>query len=179
MVLNQSPSVIYGEFNIVKVLTLWFRSSPMPRNTAVNGPLRRQRLKLARSQKCTIALGFLILVLGLGNLVRAAMAVRYSAVLPNLPIGVSWTYLAAMGGFWGMLFVACAVGLVRFHPRGRRGTLVAVTLYEAHVWGNHLLFDANDYAHQIWPRDLALTLLLLILVWGLLNWPDIRREFRR
>jgi hypothetical protein len=151
----------------------------MPRNSVVNDPLRRQRLKLSRSQKCAIALGLLILVLGLSNLVRATMAVRYSAVLPDFPMTVSWTYLAAMGGFWGMLFVACAVGLVRFRPWGRWSTLAATSLYEAHVWCNYLLFDANDYARQTWPRDLALTLLLLILVWGLLNWPDIRREFKQ
>jgi len=67
---------------------------------------------------------------------------------------------------------------VRFRRWGRRGALAAVTLYEIHVWVNHLLFDANDYARQTRPRDLVLTLLLLILVWGLLNWPSVQRVFR-
>jgi len=138
-----------------------------------------KRSSLTRSQKCVIVLTLLILALGLANLGRAAMAVRYAALLPDLPMTVSWTYLAAMGGFWCMAFVVCAVGLMRFWPWSRWGTLAAATLYEIHVWANHLLFDANDYAHQTWPRDLALTLLLLVIVWGLLSWPNIRKVFKR
>ena len=49
--------------------------------------------------------------------------------------------------------------------------------YDAH-WLNHFLFDANDYARQVWPRDAALTLLMLISIWGPLNWPSIRKVFR-
>jgi len=125
------------------------------------------------------ALSLLLLALGLGSLVRAGMALRYAALLLDLPMTVSWTCLAAMGGFWGLVFVACAVGLMRFRRWGRWGTLAAVTLYEIHVWVNHLMFDANDYAHQTRPRDLVLTLLLLALVWGLLHWPSIRKVFKR
>jgi len=126
-----------------------------------------------------VALALLMLALGLGNLGRAGVALRYAILLPTLPMTVTWPYLVAMGGFWGAIFVACAAGLVRFRPWGRRGTLAAVTLYEAHTWANHLLFDTSDYARQTRPRDLLLTLLLLALVWGLLNWPSIRREFKR
>ncbi|MEA3338978.1 MAG: hypothetical protein U9R15_03335, partial [Chloroflexota bacterium] len=86
-------------------------------------------------------------------------------------------YLAAMGGFWSITFVACAVGLIRFRRCGRWGSLATVSVYEIHVWANHLLFDANDCARQTWPRDLALTLFLLALVWGLLNWPSIQKVF--
>ena len=106
------------------------------------------------------------------------MALYYDGQLPGLPLTVSLTYLAAMGIFWGLAFVACAWGLVRFRRWGRWGALAAVTLYEVHVWINHLLFDANDYARQTQPRDLALTLLLLALVWGLLNWPSVQSVFR-
>ena len=120
-----------------------------------------------------------MLALGLANMTRAALALRYDALLPDLPLTVPLTYLAAMGGFWGLAFVACAVGLARFRLWGRWGTLAAVTLYEVHVWINHLLFDANDYARQTRPRDLVLTLLLLAVVWGLLNWPSIRKVFKR
>ena len=120
-----------------------------------------------------------MLVLGLGNLGRAGVALRYAALLPDLPMTVTWTYLAAMGGFWGVILTACAVGLLRFRPWGRWSTLAATTLYEAHVWANHLLFDASDYTRQTWPWNLALTFFLLALIWGLLNWPSIRKEFKR
>jgi len=138
-----------------------------------------RRRQPTRPQKRVITLSFLVLILGLANLGRAGMALRYAALLPDLPMTASWAYLAAMGGFWGVVFVACVVGLVRFCPWSRWGTLAATTLYEAHVWANHLLLDASDYARQTQLRDLVLTLLLLALVWGLLNWPSIRKEFKR
>ena len=122
-------------------------------------------------------LSLLLLALGLGNLVRLGGALYFAVRLPDLPMSVSWVYLAAMGGFWGVVFTACAVGLARFRPWGRLGTLAGVTLYQAHVWLNHLLFDANDYALLIRPRDLALTALLLATVWGVLNLPHVRRVF--
>jgi hypothetical protein len=131
------------------------------------------------AQKWVIALGLLTLALGLANLGRAAKALRYASLLPGLSMTVPWAYLVAMGSFWGLSFAACTVGLVGFRPWGRWGTLAAVTLYEGHVWANHLLFDASDYAAQVRLRDLLLTLLLLALVWGLLNWPSIRKEFER
>ena len=135
--------------------------------------------RLSYTQKGIIAFGLLTLALGLANLGRAAIALRSATLLPDLPMTVPWTYLVAMGGFWGLSFAACTVGLVGFRRWGRWGTLVAVTLYEGHVWVNHLLFDASEYAVQIRPRDFFLTLLLLALVWGLLNLPSIRKEFER
>ena len=139
----------------------------------------RSRTKFTPAQRWVIILGLLVLGVGLANLARTVLALRYNALLPDLPMTVPLAYLAVMGGFWGLIFVVCATGLVRFHPWGRWGTLAAVTLYQVHAWINHLLFDASDYARQTWSRDLALTLLLLIPTWALLNWPSIRKEFRR
>jgi len=137
----------------------------------------KHKKRFTVAQKWVIALSLLLLALGLANLGRAGMALHYDGRLPDLPLTAPLIYLAAMGGFWGIAFVACAGGLIRFRRWGRWGALAAVTLYEIHVWINHLLFDANDYAHQTRPRDLALTLLLLILVWGLLNWPSVQSVF--
>ena len=141
--------------------------------------MTKSRKRLTPSQKWVTTLSLLMLVLGLGNLGRAGVALRYAALLPDLPMTVTWTYLAAMGGFWGVILTACAVGLLRFRPWGRWSTLAATTLYEAHVWANHLLFDASDYTRQTRPWNLALTFFLLALIWGLLNWPSIRKEFKR
>ena len=138
-----------------------------------------KRHALTRPQKWVTILSLLMLVLGLGNLGRAGVALRYAALLPDLPMTVTWTYLAVMGGFWGVILTACAVGLVRFRPWGRWSTLAGTTLYEAHVWANHLLFDASDYTRQTRPWNLALTFFLLALIWGLLNWPSIQKEFKR
>jgi hypothetical protein len=146
-------------------------------NDVVKGVFRRLRKKLTPAQQWVIVLSLLVLVLGLTDLARAALALRYNSRLPNLPLTAPLTYLAATAGFWGLVFVVCAVGLARFRRWGRWGMLAAVVLYEVHVWINRLLFDASDYAFQTRPRDLALTLLLLTLVWVPLNLPSIRRIF--
>jgi len=132
-----------------------------------------------RLRRWVLVLGFLILALGLANLGRAGVAIYYEARLPDLPMTVSWAYLAAIGGFWGVVFIVCAVGLMRFRPWGRWMTLIMVSLYEAHVWMNRLLFDASDYAFQTRPWDFMLTLLLLALIWGALSPRSIRRVFSR
>jgi len=106
------------------------------------------------------------------------MALWYAVRLPDLPMTIPWGYAAATGALWGGVLTGCAVGLGCLRPWGRWATLAATTLYQAHVWVNHLLFDASDYAYQTRPRDLLLSALFLALVWGVLNWPSVRRTFR-
>ena len=138
---------------------------------------RRERTALTRPQKWVIVLALLVLALGLANLIRGGVALRYAFLLPDLPTTVPMEYLAAMGAFWGAVLTVCAVGLFRFRPWGRWGVLAAVTLYEVHVWVNHLLFDASDYARQTRSWELLLTLLLLATVWGALSLHSVRRIF--
>lgn len=133
--------------------------------------------QLTSAQKWTVLLSILTFLLGLANLGRAAMALVYSARLPGLPTTASLNYLAAVGGFWGVIFILCTVSLSCFLPWGRWLTLAAVTLYQAHIWANHLRFDASHYARQTYARDAVLTLILLLLFWGSLNLPRIRKTF--
>ena len=107
------------------------------------------------------------------------MALHYSARLPDLPTSLSLPYLAAMAGFWGVLYLVCTVGLSFFLPRARWLTLAAVPLHQAHVWTNRLVFDRSDYARQTYPRDLLLTLILLVFFWAVLNLPRMREAFVR
>jgi hypothetical protein len=138
---------------------------------------RRERAGLTCAQKWVVILALLVLGLGLANLARMGVALRYASLLPDLPTTVPLEYLAGMGAFWGVALIACAVGLARFHRWGRWGTLAAVTVYEAHVWVNHLLFDASDYARQTRGWDLFLTVLLLALFWGSLSLHGVRKVF--
>jgi hypothetical protein len=141
--------------------------------------MRRSRPKFTCIQRWMIPIGLVVLALGLGNLGRAGVALRYSALLPDLPMTVPLEYLAAMGAFWGVVLIACAVGLMRFRPWGRWSTLIAVTLYQAHVWINHLLFDASDHARQAWPWDALMTVLVLVFVWGSLSLKSVRKTFEK
>jgi hypothetical protein len=126
-----------------------------------------------------ILLTALLLILGVANIGRAMLALRYSTRLPNLPLTVSLDYLAAMGGFWGITFISCAIGLSLFREWGRRSTLAAVTLYQVNVWANRLLFAVSEYARQTVPRDLVLTATFLLLFWTLLHLPPVQRLFKR
>jgi hypothetical protein len=147
------------------------RQSPQPK------PGRVRRLN--RPRKWIIGLSTVVLVVGLANLARGALAVGYAIRLPELPMTVSWAYLSATGVVWGLVLAALAVCLAAFYRWARMATLAAVTMHQAHVWINHLLFDANDYARGAWPRDLVVTALFLAVVWGMLSLPIIRREFER
>lgn len=133
--------------------------------------------QLTPAQKWVVALVGVTLALALGNLGRAVVGLRYAARLPDLPMTISLSYLAALGGFWGAVFLICALGLSRFRTWARWATLAAVTLYQGNIWANRLLFSASDYARQTLPRDAVLSTLLLIVFWGLLSLPGVRRAF--
>ena len=51
--------------------------------------MRRSRPKFTCAQRWVILVGLLVLVLGLGNLGRAGVALRYSALLPDLPMTIT------------------------------------------------------------------------------------------
>ena len=138
----------------------------------------RTRRKLTRAEKWVLVLAILITFLALANLGRLVMAVYYAQRLPDLPMTVSWTYLALVGGAWCAVFVVCAGGLVYFRPWGRWVALVSVSLYQIHVWVNHLLFDATERASQLWPRDVVCTTILLVVVWGSFSLPSVRAVFK-
>ena len=121
----------------------------------------------------------LLLILGIANVGRAVLALRYSTRLPDLPLTISLDYLAAMGGFWGITFIICAIGLSLFREWARRSTLVAVTLYQMNVWANRLLFSVSDYARQTVPRDVVLTGTFLLLFWIPLRLPPVQRLFKQ
>jgi hypothetical protein len=135
--------------------------------------------QLTMSEKGVILLSALTLILGAANIGRAVLALRYSIRLPDLPMTISLRYFVAMGGFWGITFIVCAVGLSLFREWGRRCTLAVVTLYQMNVWANRLLFSASDYADQTIPRDVALTATLLLLFWIPLNLRQVKRTFKR
>lgn len=130
--------------------------------------------QLTLSQKGVILLSALALTLGVANVGRAVFALRYPV---GLPTTISLDYLAAMGGFWGSVFIVCAGGLSLFREWSRRCTLAVVTLYQMNVWVNRVLFTASDYADQTVPRDVVLTVALLLLFWVPLNLPQVRQVF--
>ena len=138
---------------------------------------RPPRLPLTRTRKWVVALATLVLAIGFANLARGGLAIAYALRLPELPMTAGWEYLAATGLSWGLALTICSFSLAGFYRWARVATLAAAPAFQTHVWVNHLLYDANEYARQTWPRDLVLSALFLGVVWAVLSWPSIRREF--
>lgn len=136
-----------------------------------------KRKRLTKAEKAVVTLAVLVLGIGLGNVVRFFVALAGGSAMPDLPLSVSWTYLALTSAFWALVLIVCAGGLLWFKRWGRMAALAAITLYEAHVWVNHLLFDRSDYALQRRPWDLLFTVLLLVLGWVPLNLRRVREVF--
>jgi hypothetical protein len=86
-------------------------------------------------------------------------------------------YLFATSLVWFLVFGGCGVGLWQMRPWGRTATLMAVTIYHAHIWFNHVFFDRSDYAYRVWPFAIVNSLVVLTVVWGFLYWPSIRRAY--
>jgi uncharacterized membrane protein (DUF2068 family) len=122
--------------------------------------------------------GLAVLLLGSGlNLLRAVWAWGQARALADLSPSMPMPLLAGASLVWSVVFALCAVGLWRRRPWGRVGTLVAVTAYHGYVWVNHIAFDRSDYARQVWPFAIVHTLLTLLIVWGFLNLPMLRRIY--
>ncbi len=120
-----------------------------------------------------------VLFFGSGlNLLRSVWAWGQADALTALHTSLPMPLLAGASLVWSVVFAACAMGLWRLRPWGRRGTLIAVTLYHGTIWLNHIVFDRADYARQVWPFAIVHTLLTLLVVWGFLNLPALRRVYK-
>ena len=134
---------------------------------------------LTAGQKWVVVSIGLTLALAMGNLGRAIVALRYASSVGSISMTAPLGYFAAMGAFWGVVFTVCSVGLSGFRVWSRWCTLGAATLYQVNVWVNRLLFDASDYARRGSPRDLVLTAVILLIFWGSLNLPVVKRALGR
>jgi len=137
----------------------------------------RALARLSAAEKWVLVIAALTLVLALANLGRAVVAIRYAAQMPELQLRLGLAYAAGTGVFWGTALVICAGGLLTARLWGRLSTLIAVTIYQVHVWVNRICFDASDYARQTRPRDAFFTGGLLLLYWGTLTLRPVRRVF--
>ena len=148
-------------------------SQPIGFSTMDTGPIRK------RPWRVTL-FSLLVLLLGSGlNLARAVSALYQASALADLPqvTAMPMTLLFGTSLVWGIVFGVCSFGLWKLRPWGRVSTLAAATLFHAHIWFNHIVFDRSDYARQVWPSAIVHTLVVLIIVWGFLNRASIRHLY--
>jgi hypothetical protein len=122
-------------------------------------------------------LALAVLLLSAANLVSAAQVWLRTTYLAGLKLAVPPTYLGLSGFVWGIVLAAATVGLLRLRPWGRWLTLGAVSLVHLQAWIDRLVFDRSAFARQVWPWEAAVSLVSLVLTWGILWRPRIRKAF--
>lgn len=111
-------------------------------------------------------------------MIRARLALDGGSFAATLPLKMPLAYLAAGGLVWGLVFVAAGFGVWRLWPWARSLLLGAIVVYQLHVWTNHLIFDTSDYSRQVWPFQLGLSAAWIVIVWGYMFLPGIRRLYQ-
>lgn len=118
-----------------------------------------------------------VLYLGLVNLARAWLALNGSSFERTLPLAAPLPYFGLGGLFWGVAFVVIAFGLWRVWLWARKAMLGAILIYQLHIWINHFVLDASVYSRQVWPFEAGLSLAWIMVVWGWLFLPGIKRLY--
>ena len=140
-------------------------------NSILTTPPRRKR-----SRSVTL-FALAVLYLGLVNVARAWLALNGSSFERTLPLAAPLPYLGLGGLLWGVAFVVIAFGLWRVWLWARKAMLGAILIYQLHIWINHFVFDSSVYSRQVWPFEAGTSLAWIMVVWGFLFLPGIKRLY--
>ncbi|PJF47378.1 MAG: hypothetical protein D6709_01185 [Chloroflexi bacterium] len=115
----------------------------------------------------------------LANAARAFLAVQQAARLLDLPAAAPAPYVALMSVAWAIAFGACAAGLARARRWAARVTIVAIVLYQANLWLNHLAFTRSSEASARAGFGALLSALSILCIGGAALWLDVRSAGRQ
>lgn len=128
-------------------------------STPINRPGRSFELKV-------LIVG--LLVVSLASWLRLRLAVLNWEFLPELGAAASPLYLALSAGVWGLLSLACAVGLYFRQAWAPNLTRLTCVLLTAWYWVERLSLTQSDLSAQNWPFALGFTLAILVFTFGTL-----------
>ena len=96
----------------------------------------------------------------------------------SLDLAAEANLLMVMGVTWAIGFGLAAWGLWRLRSWGRTWMLIAIIAYQAQQWIMRftLVRSSDEVVRR--PADLFLSLLSIVVVWGFLFIPKIRRLYR-
>jgi hypothetical protein len=119
----------------------------------------------------------LVLLLAAWNAFQVWSAVQWSDFMRSLGLATEANLLIVSGATWAIGFGLAAWGLWRMRSWGRTWTLIAILAYQAEQWIMRLaLMHSSDEVTRR-PADAGLALLSIIVVWGFLFTPKIRRLY--
>ncbi len=120
----------------------------------------------------------LVLLLAAWNAFQVWSAFQQYDVMRSLDLATEANILIVMGLTWAIGFGLAAWGLWRLRSWGRSWTLIAIVLYWIQQWIMRLsLMHSSDEVVRR-PADAALALLSIVVAWGFLFIPKIRRLYR-
>ena len=107
----------------------------------------------------------------------ASVAQRYD-LMRTLEVTTQANLLIVIGLTWTIGFGLAAWGLWRLRSWGRTWTLIAIVVYQIQQWLMRLALSSSSDEVIRRPADAFLSLLSIIVVWGFLFIPKIRRLYR-
>ena len=119
-----------------------------------------------------------VLLLALFNLLRFTQALDDAYLMIDLHLAAPLAANFSTGAMWGIGFGALSIGLCRLRRWARNGTLIAIVLYHINVWLIRLIFSQSPDEVLTRPVDAAISALSILVVWGVLFLPRVRRAFR-
>jgi hypothetical protein len=115
----------------------------------------------------------------LANAARAVLAVQEANQLPDVPSAIPPGYVSAMSVAWAVAFGVCAYGIWRSRHWAPRVTIVAIVLYQANLWLNHIVFTRSPEANERIGFAALLSALSIVLISGaalFLEWRTRRQS---
>ena len=119
-----------------------------------------------------------MLLLAAWNAGQAAVAVQQLALMRSLGVSAPGEILIVTGATWAIGFLLAAIGLWRLKAWGRHWLLIAIVAYQLQLWIARFTLERSSYEALTRPADLAVSIISVLIVWGCLFLPKIRRAFR-
>ncbi len=117
-------------------------------------------------------LATLFLLLGLANLLRAGLVPEVLTVLEPEMLSLPLPLLGGLYGFFGLGFIVLAI--LSWLGRARAWAFGFALVYQLALWIIRFVGYRSPLAQSLWPRDLLLTVLFLVVVFFLTR-PGRRR----
>ncbi len=118
-----------------------------------------------------------VLLLAAWNVFQVFSTVQNYDLMRTLGLNTEANLLIIIGVTWAIGFGLAAWGLWRLRSWGRTWMLIAIVAYQVEQWIMRfaLVRSSDEVVRR--PADLVLALLSIIVVWGFLFIPKIRRLY--